>query len=349
MRFTTRIGFTAFVLCTISYTLLMVGGCGGTKSSQASPTPSPTPAPTATPTPVPGSPAPSPSPSPTPTPSPSPSPTPTPVPTSGVPHSQHVFLVIEENHTFLEVQNQMPWLTSMGTQYAFSNDYHADEPGSLLDYLWLSSGSGEKQFGCNGNNCTQPITDDNIFRELTKAGITWKVYADALPQVGWMGGNTSASYYDRHNPAKWYSDVINSPALQQNMVPFTQFATDMAANQLPAYSIIIPDGAHDAHDGTLAAADTWLKAGVAPLLSQPFFQAGGDGLLMVTFDECDGAIGACPEQVYTAVIGPHVKPHYQSAILYKHESMLRTILDALGVNVYPGASATAADMSDFFQ
>jgi phospholipase C len=259
-----------------------------------------------------------------------------------------VFLVIEENHTFTQVLSQMPWLTSMGTQYAFSSDYHADEPGSLLDYLWLSSGSGEKTFGCTGNSCTKPVTDDNIFRELNNAGITWKVYADSLPQVGWMGGNSGA-YYDRHNPAKWYSDVINSPTLQQNIVPFTQLAKDMAANQVPAYSIIIPDGSHDAHDGTLPQADTWLKTNVAPLLTQPFFQAGGDGLLIVTFDECDGAIGACPQQIYTAVIGPHVKPRYQSTILYKHENALRTILDSLGVTVYPGKSATAADMSDFFQ
>lgn len=265
-----------------------------------------------------------------------------------MPHSDHVVLVIEENHTFAQVLSQMPWLTSMGTQFAFAADYHADEPGSLLDYLWLSSGSGEKQFGCTGNNCTKPITDNNIFRELTSAGITWKVYADSLPAVGYMGGNTGA-YLDRHNPAKWYSDVINNPTLQQNMVPFTQFAKDMAANQLPAYSIIVPDVTHDAHDGTLAQADTWLKTNVAPLLNQPSFQAGGSGLLIVTFDECDGAIGACPEQVYTAMIGPRVKPHFQSAILYKHENALRTILDSLGVTTYPGAAATVQDMADFFQ
>ena len=48
-------------------------------------------------------------------------------------------------------------------------------------------------------------------------------------------------------------------------------------------------------------------------------------------------------------MGPHVKPHYQSSILYKHESALRTMLDALGVTVYPGASVTAPDMADFFQ
>jgi acid phosphatase len=258
-------------------------------------------------------------------------------------------LVIEENHTFAQVLSSMPWLTSMGSKYAFATDYHADTPGSLLDYLWLSSGSSELGFGCTGNSCTSPITDDNIFRVLDNAHLSWKVYADSLPSVGYMGGNTQQGYVDRHNPAKWYSDVINSPQLQQNMVPFTQFAVDMAANQLPAYSLIVPDVNHDAHDGTLAQADTWLQTNVAPLLNQPYFQAGGDGLLIITFDECDAAIGACPEQVYTAVMGPHVKPGYQSAILYKHENALRTMLDALGVTVYPGASANAADMTDFFQ
>jgi len=265
-----------------------------------------------------------------------------------VPHSKHVMLVIEENHSFAEVLSSMPWLTSMGSQFAFANDYHADAVGSALDYYWLSSGSGELNFGCSGAGCTKPITDNNIFRVLTAAGVSWKVYADALPQPGYMGGDTG-TYVERHNHAKWYSDVINNPQLQQNMVPFTQFATDMAAGKLPAYSLIVPDVNHDAHNGTLAQADTWLQGNVAPALKQAYFQAGGDGMLIVTFDECDGAVGACPEQVYTAVIGPNVKPHFQSSLLYKHENALRTMLDALGVTSYPGASATAADMSDFFR
>ena len=322
MRFVLKIRATLLALAVMSALTMLVTGCGGATAA---------------------SPKPAPAPSPTPTPSPSPSATPT------VPHSSHVVLVIEENHTFAQVMSSMPWLTSMGSQYAFAMDYKANEPGSLLDYLWLSGGSdGNPGFGCTGNSCAKPITDDNIFRELDNANISWKVYLDSLPHTGYMGGNSGA-YVDRHNPAKWYSDIINSPALQQHMVPFTQFAADLAANQLPAYSIIIPDVTHDAHDGTLAQADSWLQSSVAPMLNQPYFQAGGDGLMIVTFDECDAAIGACNEQVYTAVIGPRVKPHFQSALPYRHENTLRTILDALGVAAYPGASATATDMSDFFE
>ena len=337
MQFSFRIKFTFLTLAAAAALIVLAAGCGGSTSA-ASPRPTPTPGASPTPLAVP-------SPSPTPAPSPSPTPAAT---ASVVPHSSHVVLVIEENHTFAQTLSSMPWLTSMGSKYAFAVDYKADEPGSLLDYLWLSSGSGEHAFGCQGGGCPAPITDNNIFRELANAGVSWKVYAEGLPSAGYMGPDTGA-YVVRHNPARWYSDVINSPALQQNMVPFTEFAKDLAANQLPAYSIIVPDVTHDAHDGTLAQADTWLQSNVAPLLNQPSFQPGGDGLMIVTFDECDAAIGACNEQVYTAVMGPRVKPHFQSALPYRHENALRTILDALGVPVYPGASATAADMSDFFQ
>jgi hypothetical protein len=336
MRLLSKASGKALILTAVIAAVFLVAGCGGVNSNLAAhPGPTPTPTPGATP-------------NPTPTPVPLPTPTPTPGTGGTVSHSAHVVLVIEENHTFAEVLSSMPWLVSQGNAYAYATDYHANEPGSALDYFWLSSGSGEKAFGCSGAGCTQPITSDNIFRELTKAGLSWKVYADSLPRPGYMGGDSGA-YVERHNPAKWYSDVISSLTLQQNMVPFTQFAVDLAAGKLPAYSIIVPDVNHDAHDGTLGQADSWLQTNVAPLLNSPAFQAGGNGILMVTFDECDGAIGACPEQVYTTVIGPHVKRGFRSALFYRHENTLRTILDALGVHVYPGASATAVDMSDFFQ
>ncbi len=356
MGSTARVIFGVFLLAVVILGSLFITGCSSVSAishnppdgGSASPTPTPTPSQSTSPVPTP-TPTSTPTPVPTPVLTPTPTPTPTPLPpTSGIPRSAHVVLVIEENHTFDQVKASMPWLTSTGNSYAFSTNYHADEPGSLLDYLWLSSGSGEKSFGCSGSSCTKPITSNNIFRELIRAGVSWKVYADSLPSVGWMGGN-SGSYVDRHNPAKWYSDVIDSTQFQQNMVPFTELAADMASGHLPEYSIIVPDVNHDAHNGTLAQADNWLKANVAPLLNKSYFQAGGDGLMIVTFDECDGAVGACPEQVYTAVIGPKVKRGYQSSVLYRHENALRTILDALGISSYPGAASSATDMEDFFQ
>jgi len=275
-----------------------------------------------------------------------------------VPHSSHVVLVIEENTGFSTTMANMPWLVGEGNAYGYANNYTTNSEGSLLDYLWLSSGSchtsdmctpstlpsGTHDFGCSGGGCSSIITDDNIFRELNNAGISWKLYAESLPSAGWTGGDTG-EYVERHNPARWYSDVFNSSAQLQKMVPFTQFATDLSNNQLPSYSIIVPNLLDDAHDGSPADADTWLKNNVAPLLGKSYFQSGGDGLLIITFDNGDGDL---PGQVFTVMIGPNVKAHTVSNTPYMHQSALRTILESLGITVFAGASAGASDMADFF-
>jgi phospholipase C len=108
----------------------------------------------------------------------------------------------------------MPWLSALGDKYGIATNYYSNETGSLLDYLWLSSGSGEQSFGCDGNGCKKTITDDNIFRQLNKAGMSWNVYADSLPAAAFNGAH-AGNYVKRHNPALWYSDVANHAAERQ--------------------------------------------------------------------------------------------------------------------------------------
>jgi hypothetical protein len=133
-----------------------------------------------------------------------------------------------------------------------------------------------------------------------------------------------------------------------------------ANGTLPRYMIVTPDGNHDAHDcpvgmssctkaQKLAAADAFLSSTLEPILATCDFQPGGDGLIIVTFDECGGGTNqGCGASVYTALIGPKVIPHTVSTVSYKHENSLRTMLDSLGITTYPGAAATASDMQGFF-
>lgn len=262
------------------------------------------------------------------------------------PSAAHVILIVEENHSFSAVYpNGMPWMSALGDAYGIATNYYSDESGSMLDYLWLSSGSGERAFGCGGWGCQKTITSDNIFRELDKQGLSWKVYADSLPYAGYMGIQ-SGEYVKRHNPAPWYSDVANHPPKQKNMVPFTEFAKDLADHKLPSYSLIIPNLLHDAHDGTLAMADDWLKHCIRPVLVSPYFKPGGDGVMFVTFDNGDGDAQG---QVFTAVIGPRVKRGIKVDKHFRHENTLRTMMELLGFRVFPGAAETAAPMSEFFK
>lgn len=301
-----------------------------------------------------------------------------------VPSSQRVITIIDENHSFNEVMANMPWLVSQGNASGYASNFKSDNGGSLLDYLWLASGScesaancsplppGTKDFLCNGNDCyypnttmSYPITDDNIFRELNNRGISWKVYAQSYAAAGGTvttpDNANGTDYYRRHNGATWYSDVLgNVDNSAGNVVDLSQLLIDLANGTLPRYMIIVPDGNHDAHDcpvgmpnctdaQKLNAADQFLNETLTPILNTPDFQPGGDGLIFVTFDECGGGTdGGCGSWVYTAVIGPKVLPHTVTTMPYEHQNTLRTMLDALNINSYPGASGTTSDMFDLF-
>lgn len=267
----------------------------------------------------------------------------TPVP-PGQPTFDHVVLVVEENHSYADVINNsaMPYFNSLASKYGLATQYFADAHPSLPNYLVLTTG----QMETISDTFSGTINDDNVVRELTKAGKTWKSYAESLPSTGYTGGDTGL-YVRRHNPFTYLSDVENNSAAASNVVPFTQFATDLANNALPQYSFIVPNLDDDAHNGTLAQADAWLQTNIAPLIASPGFQSSG--LLIITFDEGDQSdLNHGGGQVATLIIGTRVKPGFQSKNLYQHESTLRLVLAGSGVNSFPGLAATAPDMTEFF-
>src|ERR1700692_3398294 len=306
-----------------------------------------------------------------------------------VPLAQHVVLVVEENTSFSTTYpNGMPWLVSQGNKYGYADNYTSDVSGSLLDYLYLASGScesnykcggapacvlpsGTHNFSCKGNNCYQasscvgtakkdPITDENIFHLMNQQGISWKVYVQNYLNAGGTVNvpdfNTAnqppyTHYYARHNAAVWYEEVLsNNLGSQGNVVDFEQFGIDVAHGTLPRFAIILPDGCWGAHDGCFSS----------PVRSADQFLQSNLTPMLSLPDFQPGGSGLLlvtfdngnsdgASKVYTSAIGPNVKPGYVSSTPYKHENTLRTMLDALGIGTYPGWSADVADMSDFFR
>jgi acid phosphatase len=236
----------------------------------------------------------------------------------------------------------MPYFNSLISQYGLATQYYADAHPSIPNYLALTTGLMETfDDGFSG-----AISDDNVVRELVKAGKTWKSYAESLPATGYTGGD-SGVYKRAHNPFTYLSDVQNDNAQAANLVPFTQFATDLANNALPQYSFIAPNLLDDAHDGSLGQADAWLQTNIAPLIASPMFQS--KGLLIITFDEGDQSdLNHGGGQVATLIISSTAKKGFQSQTLYQHQSVLRLILSGSGIRTFPGMAAAAPDMTEFF-
>jgi phosphatidylinositol-3-phosphatase len=183
-------------------------------------------------------------------------------------------------------------------------------------------------------------------RELVKAGKSWRCYAKGLPSAGYLGGDVYP-YLRHHDPFSYFSDVQNSAAQAANIVPFSQFATDLANNALPQYAFIVPNALDDAHDGILAQADSWLQQNIAPLVANANFQSSG--LLVITFDESettDTAHGG--GHVPAVIVSSQAKKNYVSQTIFQHESTLQLTLAASGVNSFPGAAASAPSMAECF-
>src|SRR5436309_4230209 len=254
----------------------------------------------------------------------------------------HVFVVTEENTDYVDVTtSSMPYLMGLAAQYGLATQYYANTHPSIGNYFELATG----QIITNNDGYSQIVSVDNIVRELVAAGKTWKSYAEDLPSVGYTGGDVG-NYARKHNVFALLSDVVNDPAQRSRLVPFTQFATDLANGTLPDFSNVAPNLCNDAHDCSLATADAWLKANIAPLIESATFQK--DGLLVIVFDEAGSDDTRGGGRVACVLVGPKVKRGYQSSTVYQHESLLRLAAQALGLKTLPGAAASAPGMGEFF-
>jgi hypothetical protein len=273
---------------------------------------------------------------------------PTPTPGQTNPQFGHVFIVVEENAGYSDVigSSSMPYFNGLANKYGLATNYYANLHPSIPNYFEMTAG---KTLTIDDSQTPQsfPVSDDNVVRELLAAGKTWKSYAEDLPSAGYTGGNT-AKYLVRHNPLAYMTDVQNTPAQAQNLAPFSEFAADLPTANLPEYSFIVPNSCDDAHDCPLSIADAWLQTNIDPLINSPVFQK--DGLLIIVFDEgpnIDFTQGG--GHVAAVVISPFSKPAYKSIALYQHQSVLRLMLEGLGVTKLPGDAATAPAMWEFFK
>lgn len=289
-----------------------------------------------------------------------------------IPRVQHTFIVVEENQDFGCVigNSTMEFLNSLATNYAVAASYYANGHPSISNYFVLTTGQAIYK-GRMGDYRTDPVDVDNVIRELKKEGKTWRAYVEGVPGPGYTGGNIdSAGYVKRHNPLAYFVKDI-SPEERANLAPMTQFSDDLANNRFANYSFIVPnifDDGHsikgtngqsqgDAHCGdnrALKQTDSWLKNILSPLLSSSVFK--DRGLLVITYDESslddqsDGEGHWGGGRVATVIVSGKVKPGYRSITLYHHESTLRLMLEALGVDEthWPGGAKEAPSMAEFF-
>lgn len=194
-----------------------------------------------------------------------------------------LLIVMEENHSAAQMEAGMPYLVSLGDLYGKATGYTAAAHPSLPNYLAIAGGS---TFGVTDDNppASHPILSASIFGQAVAAGKTSGSYCEGMPSNCAL--TASGEYAAKHNPQAYF--VNERPACATTNRSTSTFLADAAAGELPNVAMLIPNLQADAHDGTLAQADAYLKANMPAVLASTDFTSGKLVVVIVADEDSGG-------------------------------------------------------------
>jgi hypothetical protein len=255
-------------------------------------------------------------------------------PVIGIPNFAHIVLIMLENRDYSTVigpNTQMPLLNTLAQQEVLLSNYFAITHPSLPNYIALISGSTQG-ITSDCNSCfinNQP----NLADLIEASGRTWKSYEESMPSPCFIGD--ANPYAQKHDPFLYFDSIrLNPTRCDQSIVPLTALDGDLANNQLPNFSLIMPNLCNSGHDCSAATADKWVTDMIAKLQASPAL--GTNSMIIITFDEgsdkstsgCCGLSSPAGGQVAVVLITPTALPEFTDNTPYSPYSLLKTILTA---------------------
>lgn len=257
---------------------------------------------------------------------------------AGVSPITKVLVFVEENHSLSQMKSGMPYAYGLARRYGYASNYLAITHPSLPNYIAIAGGS---TYGVTDDKepASHKLKGTTVFGQAIAAGKTAATYADGMTSNCALtaGGN---AYVPRHNP--WTYFLNERTQCRAHDLPIGRLGTAIAAGDLPNVGMVIPNLNHDAHDGTLAAADAWFKGWMTRIMAGPDW-ASGHLVVVLTADEDNKLSG---NKVLTIVMNPRLHSRVVTTRL-THYSLTRLLEDVAGTT-YLGAARTAPSMRTAF-
>jgi hypothetical protein len=244
------------------------------------------------------------------------------------------------------------------------------------------------------------FSGQTLVDQLETAGMTWKAYMQGIPGVGATdeyapvdsvdAGDGGVEliprmlYAQKHDPFMYFSAIRGSATRLQQIVPFTQLATDLAAaSTTPSFSWISPDQCHDMHGlstdnatavgiadcalpsagldhSIIALGDAFVKTTVQTLMAAPAWSEGSAIVIVWDEDDYTGWAGCCgsPTNGDGGQLGGALVPaivitslsvaHQTVTDPLNHYSMLATIESLWGLPCLANACSVPAKATKLF-
>jgi len=195
-----------------------------------------------------------------------------------MPRYDHIFVIIEENHTAGEIigNPDAPVLNRLAQTYGYASKFYAERHPSEPNYIALIGGNtfgirDDDAFYCkphaNASGCSNASRDGyvdhtistaNLATQLEPHGLSWKGYFESIPEPGslawrWpsadrpVAGQPEALYAAKHNGFVSFRSVQQDPMRAAKLVGFDALYRDIASGNLPNYAQIVPNQCNDMH------------------------------------------------------------------------------------------------------
>ena len=271
---------------------------------------------------------------------------------ASAPSYSHVIWIWMENHSFGDIigNTQAPYINSLASECGLATNYHNISHPSLPNYVGATSGLGLRSLKPFDTDCSPSKHCSTSSPSIFGQGETWKTYEESMPSP--CEPSNSGEYAVRHNPPRYYSALTSCGT---NDVPYTQLASDLANNALPAFSFVTPNLIDDMHDGTVAQGDSWLASNLPTILNSSEYQSGSTAVFVVWDEGSGGSSGedcatntsdpSC--QVAAIVVSPSTATGTKSATPFNHYSLLGTAEQLLNLPALGLAGSNSAMTSAF--
>jgi phosphatidylinositol-3-phosphatase len=267
---------------------------------------------------------------------------------------KHVIWIWMENESSTSIvgSSQSPYINTVVRDCGLATDYHNVTHPSLPNYISATSGLAYSSLTGFLPDCSPGGSCQTSAPSIFGQGETWKSYEESMPSA--CDRSNSGNYAVRHNPAVYYTTLHGCSS---GDVSYSHLATDLAHNQLPAFSFITPNLIDDSHNSTAAIGDAWLSRNVPIILNSAEYK-NGSTVVFITWDEGEGGHYAKGEHCATntsdvschiaaVVLSPSTKAGTRSGALFNHYSLLATAEQLLRLSKL-GQAGSATTMTKAF-
>jgi hypothetical protein len=203
----------------------------------------------------------------------------TPLAADGVPHYDHILIIIAENHAYKQIIDSpnAPNLNRLAKAYGSATSFYGEVHPSEANYVAMLGGDtfgihdddawyckpGKRDRYCSSAKTNKPyrnhtVTARGLVDQLTEHNLTWKGYFESIPKAGSkivyspdaknaVPSQPEQLYASKHNGFLNFKTVQNDPDLASKLVGFDQLVQDLAIGRVPNYAHIVPNQCNEMH------------------------------------------------------------------------------------------------------